>query len=83
MLFRSDFMFLDLKMNHVTGLDVLRWVGDHLPPSGLKIFVLTGSNEPRDQEFVRKSGTAAGYIVKPLTSRHLTNIFAASSNAST
>ena len=48
-----DLVFLDLKMNHVTGLDVLHWVGDHLPRSVLKIFVLTGSNEPRDRDFVR------------------------------
>lgn len=77
-----DLMFLDLKMNHVTGLDVLRWVGDHLPQTTLKIFVLTGSNEPRDQEFVRKSGAAAGYIVKPLTSAHLASIFAVELNGS-
>jgi CheY-like chemotaxis protein len=70
-------MFLDLKMNHVTGLDVLHWVGDNLPNTALKIFVLTGSNEPRDREFVRNSGAAAGYIVKPLTSAHLTEIFGA------
>lgn len=70
-----DVMFLDLKMNHVTGLDVLHWVGDNLPPSALRIFVLTGSNEPRDRELVRISGAAAGYIVKPLTSAHLAGIF--------
>ncbi len=76
-----DLMFLDLKMNHVTGLDVLHWVGDNLPNTALKIFVLTGSNEPRDREFVRVSGAAAGYIVKPLTSAHLTEIFGAAPQA--
>ena len=70
-----DFMFLDLKMNQVNGLDVLHWVGDHLPQCPLRIFVLTGSNEPRDRELVRNSGAAAGYIVKPLTSVHLGRIF--------
>ena len=70
-----DLMFLDLKMSHGSGLDVLHWVGDHLPGSTLKIFVLTGSNEPRDREFVQNSGAAAGYIVKPLTSAHLGGIF--------
>ena len=70
-----DVMFLDLKMNHVTGLDVLHWVADNVPQTSLKIFVLTGSNEPRDRELVRTSGAASGYIVKPLTSAHLAGIF--------
>ena len=77
-----DLMFLDLKMNHVNGLDVLHWVGDHLPQCTLKIFVLTGSNEPRDRELVRISGAAAGYIVKPLTAVHLGEIFGSAAEGS-
>lgn len=70
-----DVMFLDLKMAQVTGHDVLAAVA-LAPPSPLpKIFVLTGSNEPKDREMVRASGVAAGYIVKPLSAEHLGAIF--------
>jgi two-component system, response regulator len=72
-----DVMFLDLKMRHVNGLEVLDWVRINLPRSSLLIYMLTGSNEPRDREYVKASGVAAGYIVKPLTSTHLVNIFGA------
>lgn len=68
-------MFLDLKMNQVSGLEVLQWVRANIPPPAPKIFVLTGSNEPRDREIVKHTGVAAGYIVKPLSSAHLKSIF--------
>jgi CheY-like chemotaxis protein len=69
-------VFLDLKLDHVSGHEVLQWVRANLsvPP---KIFVLTGSNEPRDRDLVKNSGVASGYIVKPLSAEHLTGIFAA------
>lgn len=70
-------MFLDLKMDHGSGLEVLQWVAANLRDTPLKIFVLTGSNEPRDRERVKESGAAAGYIVKPLAVEHLRGIFGA------
>ena len=70
-------MFLDLKMDHVSGHDVLAAVRQNPPPTLPKIFVLTGSNEPKDREMVKSSGMAAGYIVKPLAAEHLTAIFGA------
>ena len=70
-----DVMFLDLKMNQVTGLEVLAWVREKLPAPWPRIFVLTGSNELRDRDLVRTSGAATGYIVKPLSGEHLRAIF--------
>ncbi len=70
-------VFLDLKMDQVGGLDVLQWVQAHRPESLPRIFVLTGSNEPRDREAVRNSGVSAGYIVKPLLPEHLKDVFGA------
>jgi two-component system, response regulator len=68
-------VFLDLKMDHVSGHDVLAAVRQNPPDPLPKIFVLTGSNEPKDREMVKSSGVAAGYIVKPLASEHLQAIF--------
>lgn len=68
-------MFLDLKMNHCTGLEVLAALRTRPPEPLPKIYVLTGSNEPKDRELVKNSGMAAGYIVKPLAADHLTAIF--------
>lgn len=68
-----DVVFLDLKLDQVSGHDVLNWVQTHLT-NRPKVFVLTGSNEPRDRELVKASGAATGYIVKPLTTAHLHSI---------
>lgn len=72
-----EVMFLDLKMDDVSGHEVLQWVRAHLIGRAPKIFVLTGSNEPRDRESVKSSGVASGYIVKPLSAEHLGVIFPA------
>lgn len=70
-----DIVFLDLKMAQISGHDVLAAIRAQ-PPSPLpKIYVLTGSNEPRDREMVKNSGVAAGYLVKPLSAEHLAAIF--------
>jgi CheY-like chemotaxis protein len=70
------FMFLDLKMDAGSGHEVLAWVQANLAMPRPAIFVLTGSNEPRDRERVKASGAAAGYIVKPLTPDHVRPFFA-------
>jgi CheY-like chemotaxis protein len=73
-----NLVFLDLKMDKGSGHDVLAWVQANVPAEKRpRIFVLTGSNEPRDHELVKNSGAAAGYIVKPLTAEHLQQIFGA------
>ena len=70
-----DIVLLDLKMSHVGGHEVLAAIGQNRPIPLPRIFVLTGSNEPKDREMVRNSGVAAGYIVKPLAAEHLAAIF--------
>jgi CheY-like chemotaxis protein len=70
-----DVVLLDLKMDHVGGLEVLAAIRAQ-PPSPLpRIVVVTGSNEPKDRELVKNSGVASGYVVKPLTTEHLPAIF--------
>jgi CheY-like chemotaxis protein len=68
-------MLLDLKMDDVSGHQVLEWVSGNLSGAHPKIYVLTGSDEPRDREMVKNSGVASGYIVKPLNPEHLATIF--------
>lgn len=70
-----DLVFLDLKMDQGGGHEVLAWIRAHLRERVPRVFVLTGSNEPRDREMVKSSEVAAGYIVKPLTPEHLKTIF--------
>ncbi len=68
-------VLLDLKMNDMNGHEVLEWVRIHLRDAAPRIFVLTGSNEPRDRELVGRSGVSAGYLVKPLSAEHLHAVF--------
>jgi CheY-like chemotaxis protein len=68
-------VFLDLKMDQLNGHDVLGVIRENPPQPLPRIFVLTGSNEPKDRELVRASGVTAGYIVKPLAAQHLASIF--------
>lgn len=68
-------VFLDLKMDQVSGHDVLAAIRGEPPNPLPRIYVLTGSNEPKDREMVKNSGVAAGYIVKPLSAEHLAAIF--------
>jgi CheY-like chemotaxis protein len=70
-----EIVFLDLKMDQVGGHEVLTAVRQSPPDPMPKIFVLTGSNEPKDREFVKNSGVASGYLVKPLSAEHLMSIF--------
>lgn len=62
-----ELAFVDLKMEQGTGHDVLAAVRKNPPAPLPRIFVLTGSNEPRDRDLVKSSGVAAGYFVKPLS----------------
>jgi CheY-like chemotaxis protein len=70
-----DIVLLDLKMVPVTGHEVLAAIREKGLTPLPRIYVLTGSNEPKDRERVNASRVAAGYIVKPLTNEHLKMIF--------
>lgn len=69
-----DVMLLDLKMPGFTGHEVLEWLRGRPEFHSLKVFVLTSSDETRDRDRVAKAG-AQGYLVKPLTSAHVAEIF--------
>lgn len=71
-----DVVFVDLKMDQGTGHELLKAMQENGPRPLPRIFVLTGSNEPRDRELVKNAGVAAGYIVKPLSNEHVTKILA-------
>ena len=60
-----DAVFLDLKMPRKNGFEVLQWIKDRPAMQILKIYILSGSQEPSDIERARELG-ALGYIVKPI-----------------
>ena len=72
-----EVLLLDLKMPLFTGHQVLEWIRARPQFSGLKVYVLTSSNEPRDRSRTEAAG-ADGYLVKPLALSHLVPIFSES-----
>jgi CheY-like chemotaxis protein len=69
-----DMVFLDLKTPHLSGHEVLRWIRGQREFDQLRVYVLTGSDEPKDRAQVDAVG-AAGYIVKPLLAPQLKELF--------
>lgn len=61
---RYAVVLLDLNMPRVHGRDVLSWVRQQPPLSGLPVIVLTSSQSPKDRLECEKLG-ADGYWVKP------------------
>jgi CheY-like chemotaxis protein len=63
-------IFLDLKLPHVNGFEVLEWVRDHrerrIPP----IVVLTSSDEPEDRDRAASLG-ASLFLTKPPAAEQL------------
>lgn len=58
----AQVLLLDLKLNGVSGIDVLRECRSAVP--GLVVVILSGHSEPRLQKEARNAG-AADYLVKP------------------
>ncbi len=56
-------VFLDIKMDGENGLDVLEWARQQQALRNTAIFVLSGSDDPRDKLRAEELG-ATGYIVK-------------------
>ena len=61
---RPDVMFLDLKLPHVNGFEVLEWVRDHPEQKVPPIVVLTSSDEPEDRVRATQLG-ATLFLTKP------------------
>lgn len=67
-------VFLDLKIPHLDGHGVLAWIRSQAALKDLAVYILTGSDEPRDRARVQSLG-AAGYFVKPLLAGQLRTLF--------
>src|SRR5258708_36424570 len=63
-LFRSNAVLLDLKMPKVDGHEVLRQIRADQQMDGLKIIVLTSSDQAPDRILSQQLGSD-GYLVKP------------------
>jgi CheY-like chemotaxis protein len=59
-----DIMFLDLKLPHVNGFEVLEWMRRHAECPRIPVVVLTSSSQPEDQERAEALG-AALFLTKP------------------
>jgi CheY-like chemotaxis protein len=59
-----DIMFLDLKLPHVNGFEVLQWMRRHAECPQPPVVVLTSSNQPEDQLRAEALG-AALFLTKP------------------
>ena len=59
-----DIMFLDLKLPHVNGFEVLEWMRRHAECPPTPVVVLTSSSQPEDQQRAEALG-AALFLTKP------------------
>lgn len=73
---RPDVLFLDLKLPHMLGHDVLRAIRAEPQWRDLRVYVLTGSDEYRDRERIEAVG-CDGYFVKPLGAPRIRELFGA------
>ena len=65
-------VLLDLKLPHVMGLDVLRWIREQ-PETGLIVIVLTASGEGADIADAYRLGANA-FLIKPSGSNQLVDM---------
>jgi two-component system response regulator len=56
-------VFLDIKMPKLDGFETLRWIRKQEALKALPVFVLSGSDEPRDVRRATELG-ATRYVVK-------------------
>ena len=59
-----DIIFLDLKLPHVNGFEILEWMQRHAECPSAPVVVLTSSNQPEDQQRAEALG-AAVFLTKP------------------
>jgi CheY-like chemotaxis protein len=63
-------VLLDLKLPHMPGLEILKWIRSHAELKTLSVVVLASSTEDAQIEAAQKLG-ATSYLVKPPTSAGL------------
>jgi DNA-binding response OmpR family regulator len=69
-----DILILDLNLPKISGLDLLERFGSRRSLAGMRISVLSGSDNPADRERARRTG-AHDYFVKPLSLGHIAALF--------
>jgi CheY-like chemotaxis protein len=68
-----DIMFLDLKLPHVNGFEVLEWMRQNGECPKVPVVVLTSSSQPEDQERAQALG-AALFLTKPPAPEQLRDV---------
>jgi len=68
-----DLVLLDLKMPHKNGLEVLEWIRERPSLSGLRVVMLTSSDQARDVNTAYQLG-ANSFLVKPVDFGHFVQI---------
>lgn len=63
---RPQIMFLDLKLPHVNGFELLEWMQRHAECPQPPVVILTSSSQPEDQERAEALG-ASLYMTKSLS----------------
>jgi CheY-like chemotaxis protein len=63
-------IFLDIKLPHLSGLEVLRWLRAHPELRRIVVIVVTSSNQAADVRLAYELG-ANSYVVKPASFQQL------------
>lgn len=61
---RPEVMFLDLKLPHINGFEVLQWIRERPENPAPPVVVLTSSDEPEDRDRAAELG-ATLFLTKP------------------
>lgn len=68
-----EIVFLDLKLPHLNGFELLEWMRRHAECPPAPVVVLTSSNQPEDRERAIELG-AVGFLTKPPTPQQLADV---------
>ena len=61
-----DVVFIDLKMPHINGFELLQWIRAQFAETPFRALALTSSDEPQDRKRALDLG-AHGYFLKPIS----------------
>jgi CheY-like chemotaxis protein len=68
-----EIIFLDLKLPHLNGFELLEWMRRHAECPSAPVVILSSSNQPEDRERALELG-AAVFLTKPPTPEQLADI---------
>ena len=69
---KPAYIFIDLNMPQLTGLECLRWLKQTPAVSDIPVVMYSTSSSPTDMEESRRLGAAA-YLIKPASIEELTS----------